>query len=86
MAAGVDLGAVQARPAEHLGGLADGLHLGVAGRVLGTVDLVDGTGDHLPLMDQHGAEGAATGLDIGAGKLKGLAHESICGHETVLRC
>ncbi|WGV23149.1 hypothetical protein QIY50_20945 [Pseudomonas putida] len=54
------------------------------GRVLGAVNLVDCTRQYLPLVHQHGAEGPATGLNVGAGQFEGFAHVAFFGHESVL--
>lgn len=81
MAAGVDFGTRQARLAQRMAGFADGLDLGVGGRVLGAVDLVDRARQHLALVHQHGAEGPATGADVGPGQVEGFTHELFCGHE-----
>ncbi|MNV72745.1 hypothetical protein D3C71_1658540 [compost metagenome] len=48
------------------------------------MDLVDRPRHHLPLIHQHGAEGPATGLDVGAGQIEGFAHVALFGHESVL--
>lgn len=81
MATGIDFGTIQARLAERVAGFADGLHLGVGGGVLSVVDLVDRARQHLPPVHQHGAEGPATGADVGTGQIEGFAHELFCGHE-----
>lgn len=71
LAAGVYHAAVQTR-AELAAGAADGLQLGMGGRVLAEVNLVDRARQHLSITHQQRAEGPATVFDILPGQGHGL--------------
>ena len=78
MAARIDRATVETRTAEHVAGHANGLQLGMGGRIARREDFVDAGRDHLAILDQHRAERAPALADVLTRQFDGFAQEAFC--------